>query len=619
MARASGTPNTSSVTSSTKTTKRVNATKLKIVIKPLVPSTKAGTPNSGESVDNDNVSTSDADGTCDVGSAALADDVDSPSSSGPSDNANIKNWEVQAATSGRSESPASLEDASQANNNFEDNYDCEDNLDYQQKEEDEGEEQGESNSDASCQLEKGHKPSKSKTKGEKGFHHRTEVNTRHQTSSTLAISKAVQSALLKRKQRADNDIDLGTSTKHKAPTKRHEHKEPSGLLKGFRSTLQTKKASSSSHRTQSTASNGNDIDEYNSGVFDQDEDKISLKRAHNSKAKGSMRGNKVDSSVCIIEPTPPTLPIVITRHQFKKEQCKKSNLPFPVTHANHCCKLWYQQFKPTLIAWNVMLCQPFSSRTLLSTQVQSVWAKVFRKLAPLNEDDDRWHIVETVAGVMEYLRLLSGLTIEVEIEGGKGNEAGVEAAKYLLKDHRFVYGDPDAEEAKSAQPIQSPFILQTFSSHLRQVIHTVKDKISGDAIGALGLCATTVERALTLICDGHISIKEWPPVLLPPVQAVNTTDFAACTGTQARRGPGSGRRHKANFTHFSESVWGYQTWSFAETAANLPNEHWDSIMEAAITNNIQQMIDALQVGNDDEDTPPFNMRANQDSCANLCM
>ena len=99
---------------------------------------------------------------------------------------------------------------------------------------------------------------------------------------------------------------------------------------------------------------------------------------------------------------------------------------------------------------------------------------------------------------------------------------------------------------------------------------------------------------------------QWPPVLLPPVDSG--------TGLKSK----GGKRRKATFTPFSESMWGSQTRSFADTAARLSDDHWDSITEGAITDEIQQIIEALGDSDDDQDAP-FAGRANHDSRANLRM
>lgn len=100
------------------------------------------------------------------------------------------------------------------------------------------------------------------------------------------------------------------------------------------------------------------------------------------------------------------------------------------------------------------------------------------------------------------------------IENDEGDEAGQEVALYLLDDHRFVYGNPDAEvqssflfqfylklmylisqegSGESAQPFQGSLVLETFTFHIRQVVYLVKGYKKGrHAIGALGLCAAAV-------------------------------------------------------------------------------------------------------------------------------
>lgn len=64
---------------------------------------------------------------------------------------------------------------------------------------------------------------------------------------------------------------------------------------------------------------------------------------------------------------------------------------------------WDRRFKSTLITWNGTLRQPFSSGTLLSNEVRVVWGLVFGDLAPLEDDDERWPIVETVVCPFAFL------------------------------------------------------------------------------------------------------------------------------------------------------------------------------------------------------------------------
>lgn len=100
---------------------------------------------------------------------------------------------------------------------------------------------------------------------------------------------------------------------------------------------------------------------------------------------------------------------------------------------------------------------------------------------------------------------------------------------------------------------------------------------------------------------------QWPPVLLPPIDSG--------TGPKLK----GGKHRKATFTPFSESMWGSQTRSFADTAARISDDHWNSITAGAITDEIQQIIDALSDSDGNQDAPFASGQANHDSCANLRM
>ncbi|RXW11891.1 hypothetical protein EST38_g13966 [Candolleomyces aberdarensis] len=469
--------------------------------------------------------------------------------------------------SGEQETPDEAEAAIFESDN---DGDREDDLDYKDggeeeeyKSEEEASDDGDGNHRQRRKLSKA--PPQKKT--EKALKFREEVSKHRKTKSTSSISQAVQNEIQKRKRRAlEDESDAGEHQKNKAQSnlKQPKYQEPSGLLGNFRS-IQWKKLNMS--RSQSEPSDG---DEYNGGIFDHDEDEDTLRLARESKAKASIRGSQ-----------------------------------------------------STLIAWNAALRQPFSSGTLLSSEVRVVWRKVFKDLAPLEDDDERWTIVETVAGnfLLNWRSEIGKTAITVtistlrnelmdRIEDGEGDEAGVAAATYLLKDYQFVYGNPDAEADESARPFESAIILQTFTFHVRQVVYLIKNyKTGGNAIGALALCAAAVEQALTLVRDRNISIAQWPPVLLPPVP-----DAASSAGSK-----GSGKRRKAMFTPFSESAWGYQTHGFVGTAENLSRERWDSIVEGSTTEDIELLLDALDENEDDLfGSGGTTVRANADSRSKLC-
>ncbi|KAJ2915281.1 hypothetical protein MD484_g5121, partial [Candolleomyces efflorescens] len=526
-----------------KSAKRAQATapkKLKVVTKPPTASA-APAPVSRASEPHSPLAAEDGDAHSDVGELAVGaagrSEQDMGTAGGSDIDSGVRVTAQHPAVSQRSLSPASAPMDSENimgvplqvgrkyqdddDDGGDDDDDNDGDSDYQEDGQvDESEEEDSSGvADGNSQSLSKSKKAKAKqggkavnaTKAAKGALYRSEVNARRETSSTSAISKAVQNKLLKRKERDDevDDGELETKKGHGDGGKRAKHEEPSGLLKGFRAaTAKKKRLVESSRRSQSLTSEMLDTDEYAGGAFDDDEDEEALAVARKGKMKVTTRGSKPQTTVQVVEPEAGILPLSITRRKFKKEYCKKSNLPFPERNASRCLALWNHGFKSTLIAWNATLRQPFSSGTLLSSQVKTAWEAVFGNLAPLDEDDERWHIVEIVAGdfLLNWRSELGRVAISVtvgtlrhelkeEIKEGKlqGNEAGVEAAKHLLNDHQFVYGNPDAEEGESAEPFQSPLLLDTFSSHLKQVVHKVKNyDLSGEPIGALGLCAAAV-------------------------------------------------------------------------------------------------------------------------------
>ncbi|KAJ2930591.1 hypothetical protein H1R20_g6507, partial [Candolleomyces eurysporus] len=377
----------------------------------------------------------------------------------------------------------------------EDDYDREDDLDYKYT--------GEGDKD----------------EDEEGVQVEDDSRRSHQRPKSKSKPKKAETGLAFRAQ-----VNAQRSTTAKSDPKRKKVEEPSGLFKNFRAT--GSKKASTAPRSQSELPSDSDS-EYTGGMFDEDEDETALKAVRASKSLSSKSlntwGSKPKTTVCIVEPAPPALALAVSRCRLKKDQCKKSNLPFPGVHANRCRTLWDKAFKSTLIAWNATLGQLFSSGTLLSSE--------------------------------------------------------------------------------------SALVLKTFTYHLRQVAYRLKPKDYkvGDgrrAVGALGLCAAAVERALCLIRDGHITIDKWPPALLPP----------ALEASELNR---TGKRRKAAYTAFSESAWGGETGGYVKTAKNLTRDQWKAIIEKATTEDILAILNAVDNGKDLDDCSSH--RAKQNARAHLRM
>lgn len=78
----------------------------------------------------------------------------------------------------------------------------------------------------------------------------------------------------------------------------------------------------------------------------------------------------------------------------------------------------------------------------------------------------------------------------------------------------------------------------------------------------------------------------------------------------------NGKRAKSVFPPFSEATWGAQTRAFVETAEKLTGNQWDSISSAAMTKEIEAMMDNLS---DDDDDGEKGVRVKEDGRAQLRM
>lgn len=90
-----------------------------------------------------------------------------------------------------------------------------------------------------------------------------------------------------------------------------------------------------------------------------------------------------------------------------------------------------------------------------------------------------------------------------------------------------------------------------------------------------------VERALCFIRDGCLDPNHLPPKPLDAPSKIS-----------------NGKRAKSVFPPFSEATWGAQTRAFVETAEKLTGKQWDSVASAAMTKEIEAMMENLS---DDEE------------------
>ncbi|KAH9023765.1 hypothetical protein EDB85DRAFT_1894623 [Lactarius pseudohatsudake] len=149
-------------------------------------------------------------------------------------------------------------------------------------------------------------------------------------------------------------------------------------------------------------------------------------------------------------------------------------------------------------------------------------------------------------------------------------------ASYYLEDLRFLYEDTDHEDKKKWKGLfRSPFILQTFAAHLGAIegSQKVPDLHEPNAptplpIGALGLAAAAVERALTLIETGTVTTKTPRAARGKTLTLPKTLNYA--TGKDSTRQTG-----------FSDATWGKATRNYTKSARSLAKAKFDVIIKEA--------------------------------------
>ncbi|KAF8222298.1 hypothetical protein L208DRAFT_1323430 [Tricholoma matsutake] len=197
------------------------------------------------------------------------------------------------------------------------------------------------------------------------------------------------------------------------------------------------------------------------------------------------------------------------------------------------------------------------------TTSTSVYQKTVQCLA------DSWHNVVGSTGIAVLLAFL-----DAQEDLRDSDEECIEFAKYYLEDLRFLYKDTEHDNKKKWKGLFcSPFILQTFTAHLTAIEGSAKvpnlhDKPTPTAIGGLGLATASVERGLTLIATGTLTVTMARASKGKMVTLPWTLNLSS--GKDSMRQTG-----------FSEMAWGKATCCYATSACSLANTKFDAIIREA--------------------------------------
>ncbi|KAI9463520.1 hypothetical protein BJY52DRAFT_1221525 [Lactarius psammicola] len=151
-----------------------------------------------------------------------------------------------------------------------------------------------------------------------------------------------------------------------------------------------------------------------------------------------------------------------------------------------------------------------------------------------------------------------------------------ELARFYLKDLHFMYKEASHKDRKKWRGLFcGPLVLQTFSVHLTAIEGCLKisglhgqDTPSPPPIGALGLAAAAVERALTLVATGTVTIEMARAARGKSVALPRTLNLS--TG-----------KDSTYQTGFSEAAWGKATCGYAKSACSLTKVKFDQVISDA--------------------------------------
>ncbi|KAF8799192.1 hypothetical protein BYT27DRAFT_7318611, partial [Phlegmacium glaucopus] len=222
----------------------------------------------------------------------------------------------------------------------------------------------------------------------------------------------------------------------------------------------------------------------------------------------------------------------------------------------------------------------------------AVYQKTVQRLS------DSWHNVIGSTGIAVVLAFLNS-----QEDLRDSDEERQEFTMHYLKDLRFLYTNSDHNDRKKWRGLFcSPFILQTFAAHLAATESSMRvpglhgpGKPTPAAIGGLGLSAASVERALTLVATGTLTVamvraSKGKTLTLPRNLNLSSGKESTCQ------------------TSFSDAAWGNATCGYAISAHSLTNIKFDAIIQEAqefmkptrTRNKTTEATDVIDVDEDDE-------------------
>ncbi|KAN0131106.1 hypothetical protein V8E53_011107 [Lactarius tabidus] len=241
---------------------------------------------------------------------------------------------------------------------------------------------------------------------------------------------------------------------------------------------------------------------------------------------------------------------------------------------------WFQfTFVSTYMTFVAQSADPWEVPAMQAVEVmQKIWNttssfeyNITTSTATVQRCTDLWHNIVGSTGIAVLLAFFNS-----QEHFQVSDELHQIFAKYYIDDLCFLYKDSEHEDRNKWKGLfHSPLVVQTFAVHLTAMEGALKvpglhdpPHLTPAANGGLGLAVASVERALTLVVTGTLTVAmaqaaRGKMITLPRTLNLSTSKDSTCQ------------------TGFSDTAWGKATWSYAKSASVLSKKKFDVIVEDA--------------------------------------
>ncbi|KAN0107709.1 hypothetical protein V8E52_009876 [Russula decolorans] len=307
-----------------------------------------------------------------------------------------------------------------------------------------------------------------------------------------------------------------------------------------------------------------DSEDSEHGIPDEDETQGPERDAA---AASPLKGKRriTSSTLVKVEDTP----IVLYQKAPQKKKFRNEDLPCGCQDQNRWCK----RFIPTFLWYTAYQMDPWNLEEDAAVDaMQQIWNQIYGKAIPYQiTTHDAVHII-TLQRVSDSWRNTIGSAANTGLinffessEGFDMDWSRENFASDQLKNSKFLYSDTQGHKFKGL--FRGSLFLQTLAAHYTAISGAIKvESMDASApermpFAAFGISAAAVERALTLVATGTLTIN--------------------MTKSKAMALPGFVSDNSGRQTAFNDGSWGGPTRGYLISAKNLKSKSFNEVIKRA--------------------------------------